>query len=119
MSSLPGAKSAPVDMSGTCDLARPDFLGSHVPALFRTSPTSRERTSCVGGEIVKGDEGPVSGVAQVVCHGVKVVGVRREEGREEDGEVQGEVKRRSRATQRETLIMDGMTDSKDLEPSGM
>ena len=39
------------------------------------------------GEIVKGDEGPVSGVAQVVCHGVKVVGVHGEEGREEDDEV--------------------------------
>ena len=47
---------------------------------------------CVAEDIVKGDEGPVSGVAQVVCHGVKVVGVHREEGREEDGKVQGEVK---------------------------
>ena len=36
-----------------------------------------------GGEIVQGDEGPVGGVAQVVCHGVKVVGVHREEGQEE------------------------------------
>ena len=54
-------------------------------------------------DIVKGDEGPVSGVAQVVCHGVKVVGVHREEGREEEeGKVQGQVKRRSRATQRQT-----------------
>ena len=42
---------------------------------------------CVGEDIVKGDEGPVSGVAQVVCRGVKVVGVHREEGREEDAEV--------------------------------
>ena len=48
--------------------------------------------SCVAGDIVKGDEGPVSGVAQVVCHGVKVVGVHGEEGREEDGKVRGEVK---------------------------
>ena len=43
------------------------------------------------GEIVQGDEGPVNGVAQVVCHGVKVVEVHGEEGREEKGEVQGEV----------------------------
>ena len=42
--------------------------------------------------IVGGDEGPVGGVAQVVCHGVKVVGVHGEVGREEDGEVRGEVK---------------------------
>ena len=48
--------------------------------------------TCVGEDIVKGDEGPVSGVTQVVCHGVKVVGVHGEEGREEDGKVQGEVK---------------------------
>ena len=46
--------------------------------------------TCERGEIVKGDEGPVSGVAQVVCQGVKVVGVHGEEGREEDGEVHGE-----------------------------
>ena len=48
--------------------------------------------TCEREGIVRGDEGPVSGVAQVVCHGVKVVGVHGEEGREEDGEVQGEVK---------------------------
>ena len=42
---------------------------------------------CVGEDIVKADEGPVSGVAQVACHGVKVVGVHGEEGREEDGEM--------------------------------
>ena len=47
--------------------------------------------TCEIGEIVRGDEGPVSGVAQVVCHGVKVVGVHGEEGQEEEGEVQGEV----------------------------
>ena len=48
--------------------------------------------TCEREDIVGGDEGPVGGVAQVVCHGVKVVGVHGEEGREEDGEVQGEVK---------------------------
>ena len=45
------------------------------------------------GEIVQGDEGPVGGVTQIVCHGVKVVGVHGEEGQEEEGEVQGEVKK--------------------------
>ena len=73
-------------------------------------------------ETSSGDEGPVSGVAQVVCHGVKVVGVHGEEGREEDGKVRGRGKRRSRATQRETLIMDGMwmkvKDSRDLSQCG-
>ena len=35
--------------------------------------------TCVAGDIVKGDEGPVGGVAQVVYHGVKVVGVHGED----------------------------------------
>ena len=35
---------------------------------------------------------PLGGVAQVVSHGVKVVGVHGEEGQEKDGEVQVEVK---------------------------
>ena len=43
------------------------------------------------GEIVQGDEGPVGGVAQVVCHGVIVVVGHQEEGQEEEGEKQGEV----------------------------
>ena len=47
--------------------------------------------TCVAGEIVKGDEGPVSGVTQVVCHGVKVVAGHQEEGQEEEGDKQGEV----------------------------
>ena len=42
--------------------------------------------------VVQGDEGAVGGVAQVVSHGVKVVGVHGEEGREKDGEVREEVK---------------------------
>ena len=42
--------------------------------------------------IVGGDEGPVGGVAQVVSHGVKVVGEHGEEGQEKEGEVQVEVK---------------------------
>ena len=42
--------------------------------------------------IVVGDEAPVGGVAQVVSHGVKVVGAHGEEGREKDEEVRVEVK---------------------------
>ena len=41
---------------------------------------------------VRGDEAPLGGVAQVVRHGVKIVGVHGEEGKEKDGEVQVEVK---------------------------
>ena len=48
--------------------------------------------NCEREGIVGGDEGPVGGVAQVVCHGVKVVGVHGEEGQEKDEEVRGEVK---------------------------
>ena len=47
------------------------------------STTSR----CEREGIVGGDEGPVGGVAQVVSHGVKVVGVHGEEGQEKDEEV--------------------------------
>ena len=43
------------------------------------------------GDVV-GDEAPVGGVAQVVSHGVKVVGVHGEEGQEKDEEVRVEVK---------------------------
>ena len=43
--------------------------------------------TCEGEGDVGGDEGPVGGVAQVVCHGVKVVGVHGEEGQEKDEEV--------------------------------
>ena len=39
------------------------------------------------GGIVQGDEGPVGGVAQVLCHGVG----HQEEGQEEEGEKQVEV----------------------------
>ena len=46
-----------------------------------------------GGEIVQGDEGPVRGVAQVICYGVIVVVGHQEEGQEEKGEKQGEVER--------------------------
>ena len=87
--------------------------GSSHPAAERTSTTARD----VGGDIVKGDEGPVSGVAQVVCHGVRVVGVHGEEEREEDGKVQGEVKGEvEQLREKRTCAWreDGMTDSRDL-----
>ena len=47
--------------------------------------------TCELGGIVQGDEGPVGGVAQVVCHGVIVVVGHQEEGQEEEGEKQEEV----------------------------
>ena len=40
---------------------------------------------------------PLGGVTQVVSHGVKVVGVDGEEGKEKDEEVRVEVKRRGRS----------------------
>ena len=43
--------------------------------------------TCEREGIVGGDEGPAGGVAQVVGHGVKVVGVHGEEGEEKDEEV--------------------------------
>ena len=48
--------------------------------------------TCEREGIVGGDEAPVGGVAQVVGHGDKVVGVHGEEGQEKDEEVRGEVK---------------------------
>ena len=48
--------------------------------------------TCQWEGVVVGDEAPLCGVAQVVCHGVKVVGVHGEEGQEKDEEVRGEVK---------------------------
>ena len=74
--------------------------------------------TCEVGEIVQGDEGPISGVAQVVCHGVKVgVDVQGEEGREEEGEVQGEVEGevdQLRDNRTCAWREDGMTDSRNL-----
>ena len=61
-------------------------------------------------------EGPVGGVAQVVCHGVKVVGVHGEEGQEKDGEVRGKVKgevEQLRDNRTCAWREDGMTDSRD------
>ena len=71
------------------------------------------------GGIVGGDEGPVSGVAQVDCHGVKVVGVHGEVGQEEDGEVRREVKgevEQLREKRSSWMVWRWVTDSRDLEP---
>ena len=59
---------------------------------LRSSSSITKYFNCEREGIVGGDEGPVGGVAQVVCNGVKVVGVHGEVRRKEDGEVQGEVK---------------------------
>ena len=64
-----------------------ELAGDRVVELHVVGLITCEREGIVGG-----DEGPVGGVAQVVCHGVKVVGVHREEGLEKDEEVRGEVK---------------------------
>ena len=85
--------------------------------MILTSPTNVS-----GMEPSEGDEGPVSGVAQVDCHGVKVVGAHGEEGSEEDGEVQEEIKGEvEQLGDNRTCAWreDGMTDSRDLEPSGV
>ena len=60
--------------------------------------------TCVLEGIVGGDEAPVSGVAQVVSHGVKVVGVHREEGQEKDEEVRVEVKGEVEENQEQPLM---------------
>ena len=79
--------------------------------------------TCEMGELVQGDEGPVGGVAQVVCHGVKVVEVHierkdRRKKMKKQGEVEGEVEQ-LRDNRTCAWRDDGMTDSRDLEPSGM
>ena len=48
--------------------------------------------TCEREGIVGVDEAPVGGVAQAVSHGVKVVGVHGEEGKDKDEEVRGELK---------------------------
>ena len=61
-------------------------------------------------------------VPQVVCHGVKVVREHREERQEEESEKQGEIEREVEQLRDNRTCAwreDGMTDSRDLEPSGM
>ena len=75
---------------------------------------------CVVEDLVGGDEAPVGGVAQVIGHGVKVigveVGVHGEEGREKDVEVREEVKgevEQRKDNRTRAWREDGMTDSRD------
>ena len=58
--------------------------------------------TCEGVRVVKGDEAPLGGVAQVILHGVRVVeiGVREEGEKEKDREVQVEVERGRRESKR-------------------
>ena len=56
--------------------------------------------------IVHGDEGPVGGVAQVLCNRV-IVG-HQEEGQEEEGEMQEEVEGEMEESQGQPQIMDDM-----------
>ena len=72
--------------------------------------------TCEWEGVVVGDEAPLGGVAQVVSHGVKVVGVHGEEGQEKDEEVRGEVKREGEQLRDNRTCAwreDGMTDSRD------
>ena len=65
-----------------------EFIGDRVVELI----------TCEGVRVVRADEAPIGGVAQVVLHGVRVVevdlqvGVHEEGDKEKDGEVQVEVK---------------------------
>ena len=80
----------------------------------------QSQKGCEREGIVGGDEAPVGGVAQVVSHGVKVVGV--EEGQEKDEkvpvEVKGEVEqlREKRSSWMVWIWNDGLKD--DLSQCG-
>ena len=56
------------------------------------SPTPSQHTFCEGEGDVVAVVASLGGVAQVVSHGVKVVGVHEQEGKEKDEEVRVEVK---------------------------
>ena len=60
-------------------------------AVLPTCYLLHDSRLCKWEVIVQGDEGPIFGVAQVLCHGVIVVVGHQEEGQEEKGEKQGEV----------------------------
>ena len=79
----------------SADQRGPECVGRDFPGCQKETRSVQKKYSkcaCKLGGIVRGDEGPIGEVAQVDCHGVKVVGVHGEEGQEEDGEVRGEVK---------------------------
>ena len=68
--------------------------------------------TCEGVRVVKGDEAPLGGVAQVNFHGVRVVEVRlqvrehQDRREEEDGEGQVEVEREVEENQRQQHMCD-------------
>ena len=64
-------------------------------------PLSVSLAKCEWEGIVVGDEAPLGGVAQVVSHGVKVVEVHGEEGKEKDEEVRVEVEGEVEENQRQ------------------
>ena len=55
-------------------------------------PYRHSHRNCEREGVVGGDEAHLGGVAQVIGHGVKVIGVHGEEGKEKDEEVRVEVK---------------------------
>ena len=78
---------------------------AHNLLVFGFQPSEFETfEDCEREGIVGGDERPVGGVAQVVCHGVNVVGAHGEEGQEKNGEVQGEVKGEVEESQGQPLM---------------
>ena len=79
-----------------------ELAGDRVVELRVVGLITCEREGVVGG-----DEAPLSGVAQVISHGVEVVGVHGEEGQEKDGAVRVEVKGQVEENQRQPH-MDGM-----------
>ena len=87
--------------------------GHHNPmARLSGSRLARMKNStvlpqCEWEGVVVSDEAPLGGVAQVVSHGVKVVAIHGEEGKEKDEEVQVEVKGEVEENQ-EQPHMDGM-----------
>ena len=79
--------------------------------VFRSTSSSHHSSFCEGVGDVVGVEAPLGGVAQVIFHGVQVVGVdvqvrvHQDRGVEGDGEGQVEVEREIEENQRETHIM--------------
>ena len=75
--------------------------------------------TCVGEGDVVAVVAPLGGVAQVVSHGVKVVGVHEEEGKEKDEEVRVEVKGEVEEIRegKRSSWMDGLKD--DLSQCGV
>ena len=99
-----------------------------IPPAYKAYPRNDPgKTFSEGMRVVRGDEAPLGGVAQVILHGVPVVEVglqvrEHEEGeKEKDWEVQVEVEReRSKRIKRcNTCATCGWSDGlNELEPKG-